>query len=36
MKIVNLRITNKNIRFYSEILPKNIYLLNEFFNIQKD
>jgi hypothetical protein len=31
MKIVHLRLSQINIRFYSEIIPLNIYLLNEFF-----
>lgn len=31
MKIVHLRLSNKNIRFYSELIPLNIYLINEFF-----
>jgi hypothetical protein len=34
LKIVHLRYSYPFIRFYSEILPLNIYLLNEFFTVQ--
>ena len=30
LNIVNYRLTNSFLRFYSEILPLNIYVINEF------
>ncbi|KRX06578.1 Ankyrin repeat-containing domain [Pseudocohnilembus persalinus] len=36
LKIIHLRITQKQVRFYSEVLPINIYIINEFFYNQED
>lgn len=35
-KIIHLRLTKPNVRFYSEVLPLNIYLINEFMYSKTD